>query len=207
MIIGTVHRIHREITERIVHPAHVPLEGEAQTAVFRSTGHFRPRSGFLGDHHRLGIVFLHSGIEHLEEFHRFEILMTAIDIGHPLAVVAVVIEVEHGGNRVHAQTVDVIFIQPEERVGNQERTHFVATEIEYTGAPFFMLALAPIRIFISRCTVKTIQTVRVLREVGGNPVHDDADAVFMQDIHEPHEILGFTVAGSRGIVAADLIAP
>ena len=207
VIVGTVNRIHREVTQRIVHPAHVPLEGKAETAVRGVARYLRPCGGFLRDHHGVGIILLDHRVEHLEEFDGFEVFVSAVDVGHPFAVAAVVVEIEHRGDRVHAQTVDVIFVEPEQRVGDQEGTHLIASEIEHAGTPFLMFALAPVGIFIGRRAVEAIQTVRILREVGGYPVHNHADAVFMQDIHKAHEFLGFAVTGGRRVITRDLIAP
>ena len=207
VIVRAVDRIHREVSDGIVHPAHVPLEGEAQTAVLRLACHLRPRGGFLGDHHGVGIILIDSGIEHLEELNGFKVLVTAVDIGHPFAVAAVVVKVEHRGDSVHAQTVDVILVEPEQRVGDEEGADLVAAEIEYAGTPFLMLALAPVGILIGRRAVKAVETVGVLREMGGNPVHDNADAVLMEYVDELHEVLRLAVTRGRRIVAADLIAP
>ena len=54
----------------------------------------------------------------LEKVDGFEIFAAAESIGHPLAWFARVVEIEHGSDGVHAQAVDVIFVEPEERVGN-----------------------------------------------------------------------------------------
>ena len=207
VIIRTIDRIHREVSDRVVHPAHVPLEGEAQTAVLRLACDLRPCGGFLGDHHRVWIILVDSGVEHLEELNGFEVLVSAVDIGHPFAVVAVVVEVEHRCDSVDAQTVDVILVEPEQSVGDEEGTDFVAAKVEYAGAPFLVLALAPVGIFIGRCAVKAVQTVCVLGEVSRNPVHNNADAVLMHDIDELHEVLRLAVTRCGSVVTADLVAP
>ena len=62
-------------------------------------------------------------------------------------------------------------------------------------------------IFITACTVKSAKTVCVLREVGRNPVKDNADALFMTSVHKIHKVFRLTVTGCCGKVACNLIAP
>ncbi len=54
----------------------------------------------------------------LEEFDGFEIFAAAVPVGNPLAFLAGVIKIKHGGDGIHAEAVDVVFVQPEEGVGN-----------------------------------------------------------------------------------------
>jgi hypothetical protein len=39
---GAVHRLHRHVIERVVHPAHVPFQPEAEAAYMRGQGHSGP---------------------------------------------------------------------------------------------------------------------------------------------------------------------
>ena len=49
-------RVRRAVAQHVVHPAHVPLEVEAQTAVVTRLGHHRPCGGLLGDHHNVRMI-------------------------------------------------------------------------------------------------------------------------------------------------------
>jgi hypothetical protein len=73
----------------------------------------------------------------LQERHGLEVLPAAVHVGRP--VLAGVVEVEHRGDRVDPDAVDVELRAPVERVGDQE----VATssaEVEDVGAPVQLLA-------------------------------------------------------------------
>ena len=70
-----------------------------------------------------------------------------------------------------------------------------------------MLPLQGVLILIAIGAVKFIQAVGVLREVGGDPVHDNADTGLMEPVHQVHEIVGRAVAGGDGEIACHLIAP
>ena len=87
--------IERHITQHVVHPAHVPLVVKPQSAVTGRAGDHRPGGGFLGDHQGVGMRGKYPLIEALQELHRLEVLMPAVLIWHPLAVPAVVIEIQH----------------------------------------------------------------------------------------------------------------
>ena len=53
-----------------------------------------------------------------------------------------------------------------------------------------MFAFARIFMLVERCTVEASQPVLVLREVGGNPVDDDADTGLVKSIDEVTKIIG-----------------
>ena len=141
MVIRSRQRIHGHISEHVVHPAHVPLEVEAQTAYIGRLCDHRPCGGFLGDHHDVLVFAEQRRIKLLQERHGFEVLVATVGVGAPLAVLAVVIQVEHGSYGVHAQTVNMVFLYPVIRVGNQEALYLRLTPVEDVGAPVLVLAL------------------------------------------------------------------
>src|SRR5271170_5624812 len=77
-----------EITERIVHPAHVPLERETQTAEVRRAGNERPGGGFLGNGEDTGKFSVGNVVEFLEKLNRLQILAPAILVRNPFAILA-----------------------------------------------------------------------------------------------------------------------
>ena len=88
--------IERNVGKHIVHPAHVPLVVEAETqSLDRITGNVRPCGALLGDHHYLGVEHMNNVVELLEEVNSYKVLSAAVGIGDPLAVLAVVVEIEH----------------------------------------------------------------------------------------------------------------
>ena len=207
VMIRSPQRIEGHIGEHVVHPAHVPLVVEAKTAVGYGTGYHRPGGGFLSDHHNGRMMQVNGGVQSLDELDRLEVLVTAVLVGDPLAVTAVVVEVQHGGYRVNADAVDMVLVQPEHCGGYEEGDDLVARVVEYVGAPFLVLALAAVLILIAVDAVEASQTVSVLGEVSGYPVEDDADAFLVALVDEVHEHIGRTVAGGGSEVAGNLITP
>ena len=67
MVVAAVDGIEREVLERVMHPAHVPLEAEAEPAHEDRAADPRPRRGFLGDHHDAGVEAVDVLVELLEK--------------------------------------------------------------------------------------------------------------------------------------------
>ena len=143
----------------------------------------------------------------LEELDGLEVFIAAVLVGDPLAVPAAVIQIQHGSDSIHAQAVDVIFIQPVEGIGPEEIGHLVHLIIEDLGTPVRVLSLAGVRMLVQRLSVKIRKAVSISREVGRNPVQNDADALLVQIVDKIHEFLRAAVAGGGGIVAGYLVTP
>ena len=126
MIVLAEQGIGFQVVAHVVHPAHVPLEVEAQTALVHRVGHLGPGGGLLGDHEHVRILGKDSSVQLLKEVHRLQIFVAAVDVGHPLAVPASVIQIEHGGHGVHTQTVGMVHLQPEHGRGEQEGAYLAA---------------------------------------------------------------------------------
>ena len=125
----------------------------------------------------------------------------------PLARLAAVIQVQHRGDRVHAQRVDMVLVQPEAGVGHQEVAHFAASEIEHIGAPIRMLATGRVRILVQRRAIESAKGERVLREMRRNPVHDYADAGLVHLLDEILEVVRAAKARINRVIAGYLITP
>ena len=190
-----------------MHPAHVPLEPEAETALARRLGHAGPGGRLLGDRDRAGHPLVDGAVELLEEVHRLEVLPPAVDVGLPLAGLAGVVEVEHRGHGVDADAVDVELLEPVQRVGDQEVAHLLAAEVEDVGAPVGVLAPARVGVLVERGAVEAGQGELVLGEVRRHPVDDDADAGVVQRLDQPTEAVGVAEACGGGVVGRDLVAP
>ena len=92
-------------------------------------------------------------------------------------------------------------------VGDEETLDFRLAEVEDFGAPGLVLALAGVRVLVAGFAVELVKPVGVLREVGGDPVHDDPDAVPVALVDEVHKVCRGAVPRCTGVVTADLIAP
>src|SRR6266481_5268836 len=196
-----------EIFKRVVHPAHVPFEAEAEAAKISGTRNGRPRGGLFGDGEDAGEFAVSDFIHALDEIDGGEIFAAAKLIGDPLAGFAGVVEIEHGGDGVHAQAVDVIFVEPEESVRNQVVLDFVAAVVVDERAPIGMRALARVGVFVEMRAVELREAMRVAREMRGSPIENDADSSLMAAIHKFHEYCGRAITAGGGEITERLVAP
>ena len=127
--------------------------------------------------------------------------------GSHCPAVAAVVEVEHRGHGVDPQAVDVELLAPVEGVGDEEVAHLGAAEVEDERAPVGVLALPGVGVLVERGAVEAGEGEVVLREVGRHPVDEHADAALVEVVDEAAEPVGVAVAGGRGVVARDLVAP
>jgi hypothetical protein len=146
-------------------------------------------------------------VQLLQEPDRLQILPPAEAVRNPLARVPRVIQIQHRRNGVDPQPVDVIFLEPEERVRQQEVAHFVPAVVEDQRAPVAMFALTRIGVFVQRRAVELRQAVSVLREMPRDPVENHPEAGLMAGVDEQLEILGRTETAGRREKSEDLIAP
>src|SRR5256885_5158329 len=116
VLVLAVNGIGRKIFECVVHPAHVPFEAEAEAAEIDGARDAWPGGGFFGNSENAGEAAVRYFIHALEEVDGVQIFAAAVAIGHPFAGLARVIEVEHGSDGVNTKAVDVVFVEPEERV-------------------------------------------------------------------------------------------
>ena len=141
-----------------------------------------------GDHARLARV--QRVVDLAQQRDRLEILLAPIDVRHPRARLARVVEVEHRRHRVDAQTIDVEFLGPVVGVGDEEVAHLVAAVVEDVRPPVGMLTAARIAVLVERRAVEARQRPAVTREMRGHPVEQHADAVAVHDIDELAEVVG-----------------
>ena len=154
VVVAAVDRILLEVAERVVHPAHVPLEAEAEAAEVGRPRHARPGRGLLGDRHGAGVAAVDHLVELLEERDRVEVLAPAELVRQPLALLARVVEVEHRGHGVDAQAVDVVLASQKSALDEQEVAHLVAAVVEDQRAPVRVLAAARVGVLVERGAVE-----------------------------------------------------
>jgi hypothetical protein len=180
---------------------------EAETALVRGLRDPRPGRRLLGDGEAIRVLLAHGAVQRAKELDGLQVLATAEEIGQPFARLAAVVAVEHRGDGVHAQTVDVELLEPVERVRHQEVAHLVAPKVEDEGAPIGVLSDAGIAVLVEGLPIEAAQGEVVAGEVGGDPVENDADARLVAAVHEGAEVVRLAVAGRGSVVAAHLIAP
>ncbi len=125
----------------------------------------------------------------------------------PLALLAAVVEVEHRGDRVDAQAVGVILVEPEARARGEEGAHFIAPVIEDRARPLGVVALARVGMLVEMRAVEKAEPVLVPGEMRRYPIEDHADVRLVQHVDHVHEVLRRAVAGGRREIAGGLVAP
>ena len=207
VVVAAVDRVLLEVRQRVVHPAHVPLEAEAEAAQVGGPRDARPRGRLLGRRDHAGLAREQHLVELLEERDRVEVLAAAELVRHPLARLARVVEVEHRGDGVDADAVDVVLAHPEQGVGDEEVADLVAPVVEDQRAPVRVRAAARVGVLVERGAVEARERELVAREVRRHPVEDHAEAVAVQAVDELAEVVGRAEARRRRVVAGHLVAP
>src|SRR5579864_3656005 len=87
-------------------------------------------------------------IKAAQEVDGLEIFASAEFVGNPFALFARVVEIEHGGDRVYTEAVDVIFVEPEHGARHQKAAHLGAAVVEDVRLPVGMKSLARVRMFV-----------------------------------------------------------
>ena len=200
-------RVLPKVRERVVHPAHVPLEAEADAAEIGRPADAREGGRLLGDGDDAGKACVHALVHLAQERDGLEILVAAVPVGRPLALRAGVVEVEHRGHGVDPQPIDVVALAPEQGVGDQEVADLRAAEVEDQRSPVGVLAALRVGVLVQRRAVEPAQGEVVGREVGRDPVDDHADAGVVQRLDHGGEVVGVPEARGRGVVAGHLVAP
>ena len=202
-----MHRLMSEVVERVMHPSHVPFERKPEPSGVGGAGDPRPGGGLFRNGHRAGEVPMHEDIQLFEQRDGAEVFIAAELIGDPFAGFAPVVEIEHRGDGIHAYSVDVIGVEPEQCTVQEKVAHLRTVIIEDPAVPIRVVAEARIGMVIEMGAVEKREAVRIVREMRGRPVHDDPDTGCMGGIDKRHEVFRRAVAAGRRKIAGGLIAP
>ena len=143
----------------------------------------------------------------LQELHRIQVFMAAVNVGNPLSVILSVIQIEHGCHRVHTDAVGMILLCPEQSVGDEEVGYLRSGVIVNQGSPVRMSTLSRVSVLVEAGSVKLRHAPGVSREMGGNPVQDHADALTVHIVHEIHKVVRRAVTAGGSVVSAHLVSP
>ena len=202
-----VDRIKAEIAEGVIHPAHIPLVVKAHAAHVDRLGDVRPGGGLLGDHQCLRILPEYGLVELVEEVYGLQVAVAAVLVRLPLPMLPAIVQIQHIGHCINAQSVNMVLIHPENRVGNQEALYLGAAIIKVGGTPACIVCTLRIVRLIQVAPIKVTETRIILAEVPRHPVHDYADACLMCLINEITQVIRRTETAGSGIIAGSLIAP
>src|SRR4051794_35410312 len=111
-----------------------------------------------------------------QEADRLQVFASAVDVGYPLAGLAAVVPIEHRGDRIDTQPVDMEMLEPVQRARDQESLHLATAEIVDQCIPVAVEAFARILMLIKRGAVEAHETVRIIGEMRRPPIENDPDA-------------------------------
>ena len=192
------------VVQGIVHEAHVPFKCEAQTALLRRGGDPRVGCALLGDGD--GPPGFRQGVDLPQQLYRAQVDVPAVAVAPEIAAPAIA-QVQHTAHRVHPQPVDVVAVQEQGRGGFQEAADDGAFVVEDQGPPVGMGGHPGVLPFIGGGAVEVGKAEGVPGEVGGHPVHENADPPAVQGVHQIHEVLGRAVARRGREISGGLVAP
>src|SRR5580704_2775786 len=107
------------------------------------------------------MFFVNFLIETAKKIDRFQVLAPAEFIRNPLALFAGVVEIKHGSDRIHAQAVDVIFVEPEHGARHQKAANLGAAVVEDVRLPVGMEALARVGVLVEMSAIEVGKAVKI----------------------------------------------
>ena len=84
----------------------------------------------------------------LQELDCLKILITAVHIRYPFAVILSVVKIQHGSYGIHTDSISMINILPKQRIRDQEVRYFRTAVIVNQRSPMRMRTLTRIEVFI-----------------------------------------------------------
>ena len=78
------------------------------------------------------------------------------------------------------------FVNPVDRVGNEEGANFITTIIKNERPPILMFALAGVGVGVKVGAVEKVEAGAVFGEMSRNPIQDHADVVLMALVDKVH---------------------
>src|SRR5215469_8041025 len=101
----------------------------------------------------------------------------------------------------------MVFVEPKQRVANQEATHFIPAVVKNKGIPVALLALPRVGVLVKMRPVEKSQARFIFREMRGSPIENDSDSMLVKIIDQIHEIRRSSEPAGRSKVTRRLISP
>ena len=180
----------------VVHPAHVPFVVEAQAPLGNRHGGPLEGGGVLRRQDDGGVLELEPLVHVLEELDGV-LVFPAVFIPLP---------VDQAADSVHAQTVEMVELQPVIGGGLEEAAH-LRPGVHEIAAPPLALAHVGAGVGVQVRAVVMPQGVVVHGEMDGDKIHDDPDVFLMALVDEVHELRGGAVPGGGAEEPRVLITP
>ena len=196
-----------KVAEYVVHPAHIPLEVESQAAHVRRLRNLRKSSRLLGNADHLRILLVNGLVKLANEFDCFKVMVATHAVRHPFAILAAVVEVEHGGHRIDPEARNAETVDPGKGASDQKASHFGPAVIEDQRVPFGMPSLPWVLMLEKTSPVKPGEGELVGWEMGGYPIDDHSYSRILACIHQDLEFAWRTIPVRGCVEARYLIAP
>src|SRR5262249_52436041 len=142
-----------------------------------------------GDGENAGVLAVAELVEAFQELDGVQVFIAPEGVGDPFPRFAGIVEVEHGGDGIDSESVDVVAIEPEQGITEEEISDLGAAVVEDLGAPVAMFAQPGIGMLVEMRAIKVAKAVNVVGEVSGNPVEDHSIAMAVQGVDEVSEIV------------------
>ena len=133
--------------------------------------------------------------------------MTAIQVGHPLARVLSIIQIQHGSHGIKTDSIRMVTVCPEHCIGNQEVGYAGTSVVINQRSPVRVCALSRILMLVKAGAVILCHAPGISRKMSRYPVQNHTDSLIVHVIHKIHKIIRCTKTAGRCIVAGHLIAP
>ena len=155
--------------------AHGEAIVKAHAAILDGTSESGHAGHLLGDSNRLGLHLVNEFVRQGEVHDSVAVLVHIVVGTISVEVLAqAVAEVNHRGNAVEAEAVEVVFVEPILAVGEQEMEHLGLSVVEAEAVPRGVLAAsAVVEVLIARAVEASESLQFVLHGVGMHQVHDN----------------------------------
>ena len=101
----------------------------------------------------------------------------------------------------------MVFLQPEERIADEEIFHLVAAVVEDERSPVLMFSQAGILVLVEAASIVAGEAVGIFGEVSWHPVQDHSDSRLMAAVHKIPELVGISKTARRRVVVHHLVTP
>ena len=204
VVVLAVDGVFLDEAQRVVHPAHIPFQGEPERIPLVGRGNAPFGRRVLADE-VAGRPFAHRRVQLAHEIHALQVQVTPEHVGAPLA--AAVVQVNHRRHRIDAQRIDVELVYPVKRARNEKRAHLGLAVVEGHRAPLRILRAERIGRLVKRRAVEVGQAELVFGIMRRHPIKNDADSALVQLVDEIAEVVGHAIARRGRKVTGNLVAP
>ncbi len=148
VVVLPMDRVLLHVAQRVIHPAHVPLEAKAKPAMVHRARHAGKGRAFFGHRHDAGHFPIGGDVHALQQGNRLVVFAPAVAIGQPLPFGPGIVAVQHRGHGIDPQPVQVIFLQPVQGIGHKEVGNLGPAIVVDQRVPVLMKALARVLMFV-----------------------------------------------------------